>query len=331
MKKFTIIVASILLITCLLTFVACNKNKTQTDANTVTIQYVAEASGARVALAKGDIDFALVGEPAATAFGTEAGGGFSARLNIQEAYATASGKTNFPQAGIFVKESVAKDADFMSAFFTALASSKEWVLANPSLVTAQMQANGSASNFPAPSIARCAIKATALTSEDKDEVTAFLSAVLPNVNFSAVNLFNVDGNEKLNVESLRIAVPDGTPALTIARLFSDNTSIGGITMNYEIIPASTVATEIGSGRADIIIAPVNAGANLIKNGANYRMVSTAVEGSLYIVGHPNKVDGRTEITLDDLKGKIVACIGQGGTPDLVLKYVLSGMEGITIK
>lgn len=40
--------------------------------------------------------------------------------------------------------------------------------------------------------------------------------------------------------------------------------------------------------SDVVIMPVNAGANLIRQGADYKLVSIAVDGSLYVVGNTEK-------------------------------------------
>lgn len=64
---------------------------------------------------------------------------------------------------------------------------------------------------------------------------------------------------------------------------------------------------------------MNAGATLINKGADYKLVSVAVDGSLYLVGKNEKA---TTLTIDDIKGKKIACIGQQGVPGLVFRYIL---------
>ena len=128
--------------------------------------------------------------------------------------------------------------------------------------------------------------------------------------------------------TLTFVMPDGTPALAAAKLLG-TTEIGGYTVNTEIVAANTIQTQIGGEKADIVIAPTNAGAALIKQGAPYKLVSVAVEGSLYLIGSPSKVGGDSTIVFDDLKGKRIASIGQNNTPDKVFKYIVDNTVGLT--
>ena len=79
--------------------------------------------------------------------------------------------------------------------------------------------------------------------------------------------------------------------------------------------------------SDVVIMPVNAGANLIRQGADYKLVSIAVDGSLYVVGNTEKGG---QISMDDLVGKNIACIGQTGVPGLVFRYIMK-QNGIEIE
>ena len=129
-----------------------------------------------------------------------------------------------------------------------------------------------------------------------------------------------------NDASLRFAAPEGTPALAMLRLVVDNKTIEGKNMNYEVVSPGNIAVEMSSEKADIVIMPINAGANLIRQGANYKLVSVAVDGSLFMVG---KKDEAGEITFDDIKGKKIACIGQNAVPGMVFRYVMK-QNGINI-
>lgn len=136
---------------------------------------------------------------------------------------------------------------------------------------------------------------------------------------TACNKGNKKGNG--NDVTLTFAAPEGTPALAIARLITDNKSISGKNVNYKIVNPSNIAKEMQAGLSDLVIMPVNAGATLINKGADYKLVSVAVDGSLYLVGK-NIDETATTLTIDDIKGKKIACIGQQGVPGLVFRYIL---------
>ena len=164
------------------------------DENQVAVQYVADGPAAKMELVDGKVDFAVVGEPAATTFKNALK--LNAELDMQAAWKDATGEETYPQAGLFVRNSLAADAKFISALFDALAASKEWVNSNPSEVGAFMKANlYESAAFPAPSISRCAIDAEPLGEADRAEILAFLSAVMPKaggtaVDWSKVTLFS---------------------------------------------------------------------------------------------------------------------------------------------
>ena len=138
---------------------------------------------------------------------------------------------------------------------------------------------------------------------------------------TACNKGNNKGNG--NDVTLTFAAPEGTPALAIARLITDNKSISGKNVNYKIVNPSNIAIEMQAGLSDLVIMPVNAGATLINKGADYKLVSVAVDGSLYLVGKSDTATtATTTLTIDDIKGKRIACIGQQGVPGLVFRYIL---------
>lgn len=156
-------------------------------ANSVYIKYASDGTQARAAVENKSVDYAVVGEPAATTFKTK---GFNAQMDLQAEYKKVSGKETYPQAGIFVKSSLASDTAFMDALFTALKASKEWVKNNPQSVNDFMKANAyESAAFPKPSIAKCNVNAEKLTAEKKAEILAFLKNLAPGVNWDTVNLF----------------------------------------------------------------------------------------------------------------------------------------------
>ncbi len=155
--------------------------------NSVYIKYASDGTQARAAVENGSVNYAVVGEPAATTFKMK---GFNAQMDLQAEYKKVSGKETYPQAGIFVKSSLASDTAFMDALFTALKASKEWVKNNPQSVNDFMKANAyESAAFPAPSIAKCNVNAEKLTAEKKAEILAFLKNLAPGVNWDTVNLF----------------------------------------------------------------------------------------------------------------------------------------------
>ncbi len=136
---------------------------------------------------------------------------------------------------------------------------------------------------------------------------------------------NGDNNDKKENVVINVSVPDGSPAITIAKLLQDKPTFDGYMINYEVLAgdnAPTIAARMASGQANIVIAPTNAGAVQYNKANSYKLLATSTQGSLYMVGK-NALNGNTiEEKLNALKGKVLYNIGQGGTPDATMQYVL---------
>ncbi len=121
-----------------------------------------------------------------------------------------------------------------------------------------------------------------------------------------------------------VYVPDGAPALSIAKLMNDEWTKDGYKVKYHVVASSTITTHVANGDAEIAILPTNAAANLYNKGNKIQIVSANTWGLLYMVGNS---DNTTPITdLNSLKGEVVAVIGQNQVPDLVFKYILDAND-----
>ncbi len=112
--------------------------------------------------------------------------------------------------------------------------------------------------------------------------------------------------------------PSGTPSLAFATLFDNNPRV-----TYEIVSGSQpLIAAFTSGSHDFIVAPVNVGAKLFANKAQYKLVKTIVWGNFYLAS-------LTEInSLQDLEGKTITAFSQNSSPDIMLKVLLeaSGLK-----
>lgn len=124
---------------------------------------------------------------------------------------------------------------------------------------------------------------------------------------------------------IKIVVPDGAPALAIAKLISENPTYKKVTFSYEIVAGATeISAKIINGEADFAIVPTNMAATLYNKGTDIRIISANTFGNLYMVGTQQVTD------LAQLKGEVVCNIGMGGTPDLSFKYILQ-QKGIAYR
>ncbi len=334
-SKFIAIIA-VLALVCVacVSLVACNDDSAPEEtAKKVTVRYVADGTAAATLLADGQVDFMVVGEPAASAQTKRLS--LNAEMNIQSAYKDASGATNYPQAGIFVQSALAGDEEFLNALFEELAANKVWIAQNKANVTTEAKKVYESANFPAIAIDRCAVNGEKLTEQSKNDVLAFLANVMPSddkgnaIEWSAKKsqLFDITASEKTS-NKIRFSAPEGTPALAMLTLASNQKQIGAHEVEYAVVNPANIASEMATKKSQVVIMPVNAGAKLISNGADYKLVSIAVDGSLYMVGNTEKGG---QITFDDIVGKKIACIGQTGVPGLIFRYVMqkNGIEIVT--
>ena len=334
-RKFIAIIA-VLALVCVacVSLVACNDDSAPEEtAKKVTVRYVADGTAAATLLADGQVDFMVVGEPAASAQTKRLS--LNAEMNMQSAYKDVSGATNYPQAGIFVQSALAGDEEFLNALFEELAANKVWIAQNKANVTTEAKKVYESANFPAIAIDRCAVNGEKLTEQSKNDVLAFLANVMPSddkgnaIEWSAKKsqLFDISASEKTS-NKIRFSAPEGTPALAMLTLASNQKQIGAHEVEYAVVNPANIASEMATKKSQVVIMPVNAGAKLISNGADYKLVSIAVDGSLYMVGNTEKGG---QITFDDIVGKKIACIGQTGVPGLIFRYVMqkNGIEIVT--
>lgn len=118
-------------------------------------------------------------------------------------------------------------------------------------------------------------------------------------------------------------MPDGAPVLAAVNLIKNYPEIDGHKMKYQVVPAASIAQEY-TKNAQLAVMPTNAAATLYSKNVDIKLASVNVFGVMYMLG-------QAEISsLEDLKGKVIYSIGEGNTPDLLMKYFLSkaGVESV---
>lgn len=127
-----------------------------------------------------------------------------------------------------------------------------------------------------------------------------------------------DGNEENDNggnTSVEVYLPDGTPALAMAKAMTEGVDIEGYDVNFHIIAAGNIGTVFTATDANLAIMPTIGAATNFTKGTEIQLVSTNVFGNLYIVGVNSAVD-----SLDDLTGKLVYTTA--ATTIQLLQYLL---------
>ena len=116
-------------------------------------------------------------------------------------------------------------------------------------------------------------------------------------------------------EEIVCYVPDGAPALAVAKIISDG-KIGNTKVTTRITTGEDVVAKCASGEADMAILPSNAAVKICSQRSDYLMFSVNVYGLLYVVGT------RQVSSLAELCNNTVYSIGLGNTPEYVMKKIL---------
>jgi NitT/TauT family transport system substrate-binding protein len=129
----------------------------------------------------------------------------------------------------------------------------------------------------------------------------------------------VKQEQKAQSKNVKVFYPDGIPALTVAKLAKENSSIdANITISYELQKTpDALVSKILSGEADIAIVPSNLAAQAYNKNMPYKLAATSGWGSFFLISTEDIK------SFNDLKGKDIYNIGKGLTPDIVFKYILS--------
>lgn len=130
------------------------------------------------------------------------------------------------------------------------------------------------------------------------------------------------GKKKLD---LTVYAPDGAPALSIAKLLSEDTETDGLeyhivnTANSDI--ASFVTYEQESKNADICILPLTDASLHLSDGSKYQTLGVVTHGNFYLLAENNETAYTVE-NLSSLIGKKVGFVQLGKLPGLVFQTIL---------
>lgn len=332
-KIFALLCTAVAALT-LFGFAACVPEQTPESVNLVGL-----ASGADV-IARDDIDYFVVPEPAASVR-VKATAGSDKKLNfVGDLQSLYGGEKGYPQAVIVAKNELL-ESGALGKFVSALGENAEWLAAESTEIseivgavsdhlTPGMQATFNANNLSKDVIKNCGIRFEK-AADGKAEVKSFLTAlkgVQPSVKDSPADKFFWDGNlpaEESPLGEISVYAPDGAPALALAGLMAGKVGTDGFAqkVNYNIVDATTINTYVtGEAKADICVLPVNLASNLLGTGEKYTMLGTVTHGNLYILSAKTAEKLTTE-NLSSLRGKTVGVVNLAAVPGLTFKLILN--------
>ncbi len=128
------------------------------------------------------------------------------------------------------------------------------------------------------------------------------------------------GGEKTDDQStVSIAVPNGSPAISFARIIQKKALSDDITVDFRLLDGpSQIPIITQKEQADLIFMPLNIASKLYNKGVGYKLLNVVSWGALNIVSSD---EGITD--WKDLKGKELYLFGEGASPDILTRFFLS--------
>ena len=299
----------------------------------VNIKYYAEASQIPPLVLSGQETIALVPEPAATALQANATkqGKTLYRLDLQELYD--SEQKAYPQAVLLVKKSVlGSHTGIIQALENAISENASWIKTNTEQAVSAIASNGettlNAKALNSNAIDGCKIYLQGASSA-KQSVKNYINSIIEidSTKAKAVEdkFFDLTSSLTNQKSEYVFAMPDGAPALSVAKLMNDGNNLGtNKTIDYQVVTTTELRNNLVKGTADFIICPVNMASQLYLESSStdhYVMASVLTHGNFYIIS-------TEQIAINDLAGKQVAVPMPNAVPDWTFRMVLS-KHGLT--
>lgn len=142
-----------------------------------------------------------------------------------------------------------------------------------------------------------------------------------------VSSFALLGCERVPENETTVYMPDGAPALAMAKLLSEDEEGDGVT--YSVVDTSkemkallSKLTNVDKEKnADFCVLPITAAAQLLGTGELYQMLGVVTQGNLYLLA--NSADAKPINGASDLVGKTVQVAKLNEVPGLTLKATLN--------
>ncbi len=120
--------------------------------------------------------------------------------------------------------------------------------------------------------------------------------------------------------TLKIAVPNGSPAVTFARAIEEKGFTKNIKADIKLLDGpSQIPSILIKGDYPFVFMPLNLASKMYNKGINYKLLNVVVWGSFNIVTSNQEIKN-----LEDLKNKDLYLFGEGSTPDILTRFFLEG-------
>ena len=335
-RALTVILSVMMLAFGAVAFAACGDGNDE-DADKVTLQALtgeADVVGVLQKAESGNTEaYGVLGEPSLTNGQSEVKSAKVA-IDFQEEWKALTGYDGYPQASLIARSSFAQEnGAFIEAITAALKENAQWLSDAANVARFEQalekyneenaggyQTTLASYSYTAETIERCNLgyQSAQEVKESVKDYVGRLNGTEPDDGFfytPAETAAQTDGD----AETVHVYLPDGTPALAVANIFTEG--VQGYDIEFHIVQAANIGSIFSSQQdADLAIMPTIGAATVYGKARNIQLVSTNVFGNLYIAS----VNG-TVSSLGDLKGKTVSTPSAATTVQL-LQYILEQNE-----
>ena len=136
-------------------------------------------------------------------------------------------------------------------------------------------------------------------------------------------IYAVISNFGKNKKDITVFIPDGAPALAMAKLLSEDTENDGV--NYTVVSATGIEARVTykdmKKNADVCVLPLTDASLHLNDGENYQLLGVITRGNFFLVSETEQ-KAYTKDNLPELVGKRVGFVQLGKLPGLVFRSVL---------
>lgn len=125
---------------------------------------------------------------------------------------------------------------------------------------------------------------------------------------------------------ISVVMPDGAPALAMARLMHEQPELGR-SVSYRVVDSSEINSSVTytdeAENADLCILPVNAASKLLGSGERYKMLGTVTHGNLFIVAASDRAELTSDNFAASLENAKVGVVNLPAFPGAVVRLLLA--------
>ncbi|MBE5753010.1 MAG: ABC transporter substrate-binding protein [Clostridiales bacterium] len=157
----------------------------------------------------------------------------------------------------------------------------------------------------------------------KRKACIIATAILVGVCLLVSCIYAVVSNFGKNKNDVTVFIPDGAPALAMAKLLSENTENDGV--NYTVVSATGIEARVTykdtAKNADVCVLPLTDASLHLNDGEDYQLLGVVTHGNFFLISETEQKVYKKD-NLSELIGRRIGFVQLGKLPGLVFRSVL---------